>query len=154
MQDRYRKFRRLSASERMLFVESIALLALVALAIYCFGFKKSHMLLARLSRVRDAGPQELELRILAASRMVRAAARYSVFPTNCLNRSLVLWWLLSRQGIGGDLRIGVRKDAGRFEAHAWVEALGKVLIDGDDVRERFAAFAPPILSARRTLERM
>jgi hypothetical protein len=53
--------------------------------------------------------------------------------------------LLRRRGIAGDLRIGVRKEAGRFEAHAWVELGGRVLNDNEDVGERFAAFGRAIL---------
>ena len=53
--------------------------------------------------------------------MEDAAARNLFFHTNCLEQSLVLWWLLRRRGIAADLRIGARKDSDRFEAHAWVE---------------------------------
>ncbi len=35
---------------------------------------------------------------------------------------------------------GVRKEQGRFEAHAWVEREGVALNDGSDVNVRFAAF--------------
>ena len=55
-------------------------------------------------------------------------------------QSLALWWLLRRQGIASDLRLGMRKDASRFEAHAWVEYLGRVLNDRNDVHRRFAPF--------------
>ena len=58
------------------------------------------------------------------ARMEAAAARHLPFQPNCLEQSLALWWLLRRRGIPADLRIGVRKDAANFEAHAWVEAGG------------------------------
>jgi hypothetical protein len=63
-----------------------------------------------------------------------------LYRATCLPRSLALWWLLRRRGIAADLRIGVRKEGGRFEAHAWTEWRGTVLNDGDDVGERFAVF--------------
>jgi len=53
---------------------------------------------------------------------------------------LTLWWLLGRQGIASELRIGVRKEQGRFEAHSWVEYEGVTLNDELDVGSRFAAF--------------
>jgi hypothetical protein len=46
-----------------------------------------------------------------------------------------------------ELRIGVRKSAGALEAHAWVEYQGLVLNDRDDVCQRFAAFARPLVPA-------
>jgi hypothetical protein len=49
-----------------------------------------------------------------------------------LIESLVLWWLLRRQGFDGDLRIGVRKHAGQLQAHAWVEHRGQALNDAGD----------------------
>lgn len=39
----------------------------------------------------------------------------------CLERSLVSQRWLAAQGISRDLLIGVRVDAGRFSAHAWLE---------------------------------
>jgi hypothetical protein len=67
----------------------------------------------------------------------------------CLERSLTLWWLLRRRGVGAEVELGVRKtDAGELEAHAWVEVAGRVVNDGDDVRERFAAFEGRTVAAR------
>ena len=75
--------------------------------------------------------------------MIAAAARYGGVRANCLARSEALWWLLWRQGIASDLRIGVSKSHGDFAAHAWVEWKGRVLNDGADVHERFAALDRP-----------
>ncbi len=80
------------------------------------------------------------------SRMVDVAARYGFYPATCLKRSLVLAWFLQRRGISFDLRIGVPKvgalnEAGRdFSAHAWVESLGVVVNEHEDVNDRFACF--------------
>lgn len=152
MLDRYRKFQRLSPGERKLFCESLALLLFVGFAIKGCGFTRSQSILAGLRRVRDAGSEEREIHISAAVRMVGAAARYSFFPANCLNRSLVLWCLLRRLGVDADLRIGVRKNEGRFEAHAWVEWLGKASNDSAPMGERFAAFDRRIRPARAELK--
>lgn len=72
------------------------------------------------------------------TRMVEAAAR--IIGSTCLVRSLTLAWLLERRGIPSEVRIGVRRLAGGFEAHAWVEAAGTVLNDGADVVKRYTAF--------------
>jgi Transglutaminase-like superfamily len=80
----------------------------------------------------------------AVARLEQAAARHIPVRTNCLERSLVLWWLLERRGIGARLRLGARKDQGRFEAHAWVEVRGAMLDDLLSVD--FRPFDQPIAS--------
>ena len=63
------------------------------------------------------GNEHIEL----IARMVDAAVRNVWSGSSCLERSLALWWLLRNQGVACELRIGARKIAGKFEAHAWVE---------------------------------
>ncbi len=72
--------------------------------------------------------------------MVRAAARHSPGHPTCLEESLALWWLLGRRGIDSELRIGVRKQGEKFEAHAWVERAGAALNEPESVHEHYAAF--------------
>jgi hypothetical protein len=48
--------------------------------------------------------------------------------------------LLGRHGIETDLRIGVRRALGQFEAHAWVELDGIALNDSNDVGQRYSPF--------------
>ena|ERR1700722_8629114 len=79
------------------------------------------------------------------SRMVAAASRRGLWQGNCLEHSLVLWWLLSRRGIPCELRVGVRFEAGSLSAHAWVVCAGAVLNDNEENIQRFAAFDRPIL---------
>ncbi len=65
--------------------------------------------------------------VLAADRLatlVAAAARHHVRPMTCLPRALALQALLRRNGIQAELRIGVRREAGSLQAHAWVEHAG------------------------------
>ena len=84
-------------------------------------------------------------RARATARLVQAAARYGLFRPTCLPQSLVLCWLLRRQGLAGELRIGVRPEPSRLEAHAWVEFQGRPLNDGADVARRFAPFPREII---------
>ena len=73
--------------------------------------------------------------------MVLAAARHSIFPSTCLERSLVLWWLLARRGVASRLRIGVRKSGEKFEAHAWVERDGVAIGEPEEAHLHYAPFA-------------
>jgi hypothetical protein len=65
---------------------------------------------------------------------------YSLFPGNCLSRSLSLWWLLRRAGINSKLHIGTKYNSKQFRAHAWVEYQGHPLNAGNKVRQRYVAF--------------
>jgi hypothetical protein len=66
---------------------------------------------------------------------VRAVSQY-VPRATCLTQALVLHILLRREGLQSRIRIGVSKDAGHFEAHAWVESQDRVVI-GDSGLQRY-----------------
>lgn len=106
------------------------------------GFARCRTLVSRIARpaaTADSTAGHLDKARMSA-RLVQIAAARGVYRASCLPQSLVLWWLLKRQGMEAALRIGVRKVADRFEAHAWVEHGGVVLLDDADVHERYAAF--------------
>ena len=134
---------RLSWAERGWLIQAWLMLHGVALALRWVGFRRVYGFLEPgTGTTRPAAGDEIQdadqARVLAL--LVRGAAVWSLHDPTCLHRSLTLWWLLGRQGIASELRIGVRKERGRFEAHAWVERQGVALNDGLDVGSRFAAF--------------
>ena len=58
---------------------------------------------------------------------------------SCLTQALALQWLLAREGQSARIHLGVAKRVARgFEAHAWLESGGEILIGGDESLERFA----------------
>jgi hypothetical protein len=89
---------------------------------------------AGLALVHETLPKRLAL-------LARAAARNLPFQPTCLERSVGLWWLLRRRGLGAEIRIGARKTGDRFEAHAWVECAGLVLNDAGEEHRRFSVFS-------------
>lgn len=132
---------RLSRTEQLLLLQAFALLPLVSLSLYWQGMKRTQQRLAALSENGKNLPQGDEFfRIWQTVRMVSVASRYSPAWSNCLRQSLVLWYLLRRQGIASELRIGVRREAEEFQAHAWVESSGLILNEGEDVYQRYATF--------------
>lgn len=154
--DKWRRFRSLSRAERHVLLRALALLPLTAVGLRLIGFHRWHSLLVRFgagksSAAEARGRNSLERAFLAA-RMVNIAAREGVYRSNCLGQSLVLWWLLRQEGIASELRIGVRKQARRFQAHAWVERSGVVLNDSDEVHKHYAPFdrsIVPVQAERR-----
>ncbi len=127
------------------------LLPITAVAFRLIGFRRWQSVLTRLSKAQAAPGQDqsqdsLE-RAYLTTRMVSAAQRNGLGRPNCLQLSLVLWWLLRRQGIPSELRIGARKQANRFEAHAWVEHHGVILNDGEDLHRHFTPLKDSIAAA-------
>lgn len=147
----WRKFRRLARRERRLFIHSLLLLPLNGMALRLISFKRLQSILthlARFNRVSEDIPPETQIRnARTTARMLRAAALYGPYHAKCLPQSLTLWWLLLRQGIKSDLRFGARKEAGRLEAHAWVELNGLPLNDNVDIDQRFAPFEHSVTRA-------
>lgn len=149
----WRRVWRLTWAERWLLVQALLLLPLTALTLRVVGFRRWQALLTRLVPVRCVPLSEDAAALIregrATARLVDAAARHGPYCATCLPRSLTLWLLLRRRGIDSCLRIGVRKKAGRLEAHAWVELQGLALNDDSGVRERFAAFDRRLLSVEK-----
>ena len=152
MASSWQKLRRLSWQSRRQLGLALLLLPITALAVRLVGMQRWHSLLTRLTTpgpppAGNAGASLLP-RASAAAHMVKVASHYGPYRANCLEQSLVLCYLLRSQGIpGADLRIGVRKDRGRLEAHAWVEWEDHPLNDAGDVHRRYYSFDRPVTTA-------
>lgn len=137
------KLRALTGAERRLLIVCLAATPLVAAGLSLFGFRRLHKALARWPRPRSARfktEQAASARALTAAKVVAIAAGSGPVRATCLRRSLLLWWLLKREGIVTVLRVGVSREGGALHAHAWVEYLGRPLNDADDIALRFPAF--------------
>lgn len=63
----------------------------------------------------------------------------SVFPRNrCLVRSMLMLWLLRTRGERAEVVLGVRKRAGKFEAHAWTRSDAGIIGEPADAIADFA----------------
>ena len=145
---RWQRFWRLSGYERGVVLEATGGLLATWLGLRLAGFRRWKSVLERLGPSANRIVQEhAESQKQAAeliARMAAAAARNLFIGTNCLEQSLVLWWLLRRRGISAELRIGARKEFERFEAHAWVEVESAVLNDSSAEHRHFVPFEGPI----------
>jgi len=137
------KLRALTGPERRLLLVCLIATPVVAGGLAILGFRRMHAFMARRSRPRSARfptAQAAEARARSAARVVAIAAGRGPVRATCLRQSLLLWWLLRRDGIETVLRVGVNRESGTLNAHAWVEYLGRPVNDADDVALRFPAF--------------
>ena len=138
---RVNTWRALTRDQQRALLRSWLLFPVLIVMLRIRGYRRLQAWLLRISpEPRQADAQAVRSAAQETARLVEIAARYSVLTANCLSRSMMLWWLLRRRGVATELRIGVRKRDGLFEAHAWVELDGWVLNDAPDVKSRFASF--------------
>ncbi|OQC17496.1 lasso peptide biosynthesis B2 protein [Candidatus Skiveiella danica] len=135
---RLSRFRALSGPDRRTLLAAAAWMPIFWLGLRVFGLPRFQ---ARLQRGKTTANAAMALPdIQALGELVNIAARYTLGPRTCLTRSLLLGWLLRRRGVESQLRIGVRLNQGRLDAHAWVECEGVPVNDRPDVGAQFASF--------------
>lgn len=142
MWEKLRQFNALERSAQKLFLRALAMLPVVSLSLKLRGLQATQ---AALQRIPSQGLPEQDLGdesrcIALTAHMVNAADRHGLVHPSCLAKSLTLWWLLARQGITSHLRIGIRKETEKFEAHAWVEREGAALNEPEEQHRHYAAF--------------
>lgn len=123
------KFLNLTHSDRHLLLSVICLLNTIRLGMRLLSFQRLRQLLARFSQTKFLSQTLEQLSIDKIVWAVNVASFYTPGHVKCLARALTTQLLLIRCGYSPELRIGVAKgDKGQFEAHAWVEHQGVVVI--------------------------
>lgn len=141
MWERLRRYRALPRNTRLLFLRAVCLLPVISLSLKMRGFGATQRWLENAApKQASAGGSNMAQGVADVVRAVGAAGRHGFGHPTCLEQSLAIWWLLRRQSVSSQLRIGVRKNAGKFEAHAWVECEGKVLGEPGGEHQHYSAF--------------
>lgn len=136
---RLRKFLRLPRAERRLFVRALILTAGVRLGLWLFRYQAVLRVFQKHSDFATPSVSSAPT-VEQIAWAVNTAANYIPGGT-CLVRALVGSILCRRSGLPAEVRIGVGQDAKKnFEAHAWMESDGRVLIGGEE-SDRFTALA-------------
>ena len=141
----WEKLRRFSALERpaqKLFLGAWVMLPVISLSLRLRGFQATRSTLQRTlsNSLPEPDAEFVKGRVTFSAHSVNAADRHGLVHPSCLAKSLALWWLLGCQGITSQLRIGIRKDKEKFEAHAWVERDALALNEPDEHHYHYAAF--------------
>ena len=124
----------LSFEDWCIFSEGIATIPMVSVALLVLGFPTATSWAIRGRRVPPPSlPRE------SIERMAwLAGAPGRLLGLSCLTISLAVARLLSRRGITTELRIGVRPENGKLQAHAWLEWRGGVVNDNAASLQSFA----------------
>jgi hypothetical protein len=142
-----RRFRELKRPAQGLFLRAFVVLPLISISLQWRGFRKTKASLQHFLSVPYGSQNfDAQARAILTAQLVRAAAHHAIGDPACLEVSLALWWLLARQGIASDLRVGIRKDGEAFEAHAWVECGGATLNEPEMLHHHYAAFDAALAS--------
>ncbi len=148
----FKKFFALSGKEKRTLLRALVAIPLVSVGLRVWGLERVEGFLER--RVRRARkrfvekPADAIREARADAGWVRAAGRRGVWRPDCLQRSVVLSYLLQRKGIDTEMRFGCRKEDGVLRFHAWLEYKGQVVNDSGDVGEVYQPFPRPMLSPR------
>lgn len=136
------RFWRLPRARRRLLVQAAAVLALVRVALLILPFKAVAPLARKLQgRGQGSGGDaptigDIVWAVGVASRRVTGGT--------CLTQALAGSVLLARNGYPSDLRIGVRRDPIRgFEAHAWLERDGDIVLGQTGDQTPFIPLSAP-----------
>ena len=136
MSTRIQKFCGLSGSEKLLLASSLALLPSVGLWVRVGGVRA-------IAPHKPRGAKAVSVEsVRRTAEVINMAA--SCVSATCLTRSLLLTRLLHARGIDSQLRIGVRRREGVFEAHAWVEYQGVPVNDVPERVDQYSAFEEPL----------
>jgi transglutaminase superfamily protein len=137
----------MDAETREMFLRAMVVLPVISASLKMQGFGATQKFLLRSMPTARQTSQKNSIHIAGdlkrtelTSRMVNAAIRHVWRASTCLEKSLALWWLLGRQGVPSQLRIGARKFEGKFEAHAWVERGGAALSEPSQEHRHYATF--------------
>lgn len=112
----------------------IILLVCMRIGLRLLGYRRFSRLLLRLSpQPNPQGNVQVVGRARRLARTLNIASTRGVIRATCLERSMLLWWLLRWFDITSDIQFGIRRSDDGIGAHAWVEHYGAVINDRLDI---------------------
>jgi hypothetical protein len=132
------KFIGLSNSEKALIFRAMFWVLLYRMGLWILPFRRAENWMIRSEVPAVSTVMNKDESIVGDTvRSVRLCSRYVPHAT-CLTQALAARSLLSRQGQPAVLKIGVAKSDGNFEAHAWLEVDGRIVLGKRPFHSRYA----------------
>ena len=109
-----RRFLQLNRKQKRIVLVAAVTLVATRIGLRIFGFRAWRKFLGAFGRrlAAERVSDESIGRALAIARLQSSAERHLFFRPSCLEHSLVLQWMLRREGIAAVMRIGGRKQSG------------------------------------------
>ncbi len=145
MIQKFKKFTKLSAEEKKLFLEAYVTLGIMRAAILTISFKRltrslEHM--PKKEKMVALNDGEMPMATLVSKAIIRAAA-YTPWESACLAQSLTAQKMLQKRDIPGVFYLGAAKDEEskeKMKAHAWSQC-GDTIITGAGGHEAFTVLS-------------
>ncbi|MCZ3364274.1 MULTISPECIES: lasso peptide biosynthesis B2 protein [Methanobacterium] len=122
-------FLKLSFEDKFILVKSFFLLWVIRIMLWILPFSVIQKIVGKLTAVSGES-HNIPLEKLTWA--VPVMSRY-VPKATCLTRALAAQILLAGQNYNSNLKIGVSKNNGELEAHAWLEADDKIVLGESEV---------------------
>ena len=141
MIQKFKKFTKLSAEEKKLFMEAYVTLGMMRSAILTVSFKRLTRSLEHVAKKKELeklNEREMETAQKVGQAIMRASA-YTPWESACLAQSLAAQKMLQKRGVSGVFYLGVAKDneiEDKMKAHAWTQC-GDDIITGKSGHEVF-----------------
>jgi hypothetical protein len=140
-----KKARALSMIDYFVLIWASIVLPVTGLRLRRQGFNQTNSWACKHPARKPAENTDSIKRSADLARIVNFVAARGLYRANCLCRSLVLLKAMHREGLPGELKIGVPKDGNDrspalLNAHAWVECDGIIINDHKNVADQHAAF--------------
>ena len=145
MIQKFKKFTKLSAKEKNLFLEAYTTLGIMRAGILTVSFKRLTRSLEHFPQkeeITELDEREMQIAIMVGRAISRAAA-YTPWESLCLAQSLTAQRMLQRRGIPGVFYLGAAKDEEgeeKMKAHAWSQC-GDNIITGGAGHEEFTVLS-------------
>ena len=126
-----RKFLQLNSQKRSLLVRAALLLLIAKTSLAFLPFRLVRRFLNRFVRASFHTPPADPVICSRIGWAVAAAGRRIPGGKSCLPQALTAELLLRSEGLPSRLQIGVARDEKKnFQAHAWIESQGRVVVGG------------------------
>jgi hypothetical protein len=144
---RWRTFSSMDRVRKRLLIEALILQPAISCGFKLIGVTRTQSCLRRWASTQTQ--QELfrlqpKRGITLALWAQRLAKRKRGGEGTCLIRSLALWATLLRRGVETQLRVGLRSNEGKVEAHAWLEFAGEPINESVGVVRTYQAYPRPM----------
>lgn len=121
-------FFKLNNKTKLLLIKAFLLLWIIRVMLWLFSFNRIEKIVKRFSRVK---PVSSNISLGEITWAISVMGRF-VPRSTCLVRALSGQILLAHYGYSSLVKIGVSQSKGEFEAHAWLENEGEVVLGESD----------------------